>query len=95
MYTIFDTEAVLGVPADIRITDKSGRGGVAHWINLHLGLSEDEEVSKDHPGVQEILKRITDEYRDGRVTIMSDAEMAELVAEEIPELADKAGALLS
>ncbi|MHC4448125.1 MAG: hypothetical protein ACYSXF_10150, partial [Planctomycetota bacterium] len=95
MYSIFDTEAVLGVPPDIRITDKSGRGGIAHWINLHLGLAGEEEVGKDHPGVEGMLKRITEQYRLGRVTIMSNAEIAALVTEFIPELADKAGPLMA
>jgi isopropylmalate/homocitrate/citramalate synthase len=94
IYTIFDTEQILGVPPDIRITDKCGRAGIAYWINLHLELGGDALVSKDHPGVSEILKRVTDQYAQGRVTIMSDEEMARLVAEHIPELAARAGALL-
>jgi len=92
IYTIFHTEAVLGVSPDIRITDKSGRAGVAHWINLHLNLDGEDRVSKDHPGVIEIFRRITEQYDRGRVTIMSHEEMVELVAEYIPELAERARA---
>jgi len=95
IYTIFDTEALLGVPPDIRITDKCGRAGIAYWVNLHLELTGDQQVSKDHPGILEILNHITEQYKNGRVTIMSDAEMAQLVADYIPELADKAKSLLS
>jgi isopropylmalate/homocitrate/citramalate synthase len=94
IYTIFDTEALLGLPPDIRITDKCGRGGIAYWINLHLELDGDEQISKDHRGVLEILAKITEQYANGRVTIMSDREMVELVAEHIPELAEKAKALV-
>ncbi|MFO7956532.1 MAG: 2-isopropylmalate synthase [Candidatus Brocadiia bacterium] len=90
IYTIFDTEQVLGVPLDIRITDKSGRAGVAHWINLNLELSQEEEIAKDHPGVAEMFDRITEQYENGRVAIMSPEELLELVAEHIPELADRA-----
>ncbi len=95
MYTIFDTESILDVPFDVRITDKSGRGGVAHWVNLNLELSGEEKVSKDHPGVAEMVKAINQQYEEGRVAIMSSEELLELVAEHIPELAEKAENALS
>ncbi len=95
IYTIFDTQAVLGVPPDIRITDKSGRAGVAHWINLNLELDGEERIDKDHPGVAGMFNTITEQYENGRVAIMSDEEMVELVAEHIPELAERARAVLS
>ena len=47
------------------------------------------------PGVQAILDSITEQYARGRVAIMSEDEMAELVAQHIPALADRAKALLS
>jgi isopropylmalate/homocitrate/citramalate synthase len=93
IYTIFDTEALLGVPPDIRITDKCGRAGIAYWINRKLELADDQQVGKDAPGVLEILARITEQYRNGRITIMSDEEMVELVAECIPGLAERARAV--
>ncbi|MFW6189092.1 MAG: 2-isopropylmalate synthase [Planctomycetota bacterium] len=92
IYTIFDTESVLGVPPDVRITDKSGRAGVAYWVNLHLGLEGDEEVTKDHPGLVEMFDAITEQYENGRVTIMSPEELLDLVQEHIPDLAEKAEA---
>lgn len=95
IYTIFDTAAVLGVPPDIRITDKCGRAGIAYWMNLNLELEGESQISKDHPGVLEILERITEQYQRGRVTIMSDEEMLKLVAEHIPELSEKARSLPS
>ncbi len=94
IYTIFDTEALLGVPADIRITDKSGRAGVAHWINLNLEIEGEDRIDKNHPGVAAMFSKISEQYEDGRVAIMSDEEMAELLAEHIPELAERARALL-
>jgi len=93
IYTIFDTETILGLPPDIRITDKCGRAGIAYWINLHLELPDQQKVSKDHPGVLGMLAKITEEYKSGRVAIMSDQEMVDLVATHIPELAEKAKAL--
>ena len=90
IYTIFDTEKILGVPADVRITDKSGRAGVTHWINLNLGLAEPEKVDKDNAGLVAMFGRITQQYDDGRVTIMSKEELLDLIVENIPELADRA-----
>ncbi len=90
IYTIFDTDKILGVPPDVRITDKSGRAGVAYWVNLHLGLQGDDEITKDHEGLAEMFDAITRQYEDGRVTIMSTEELLELVAQYIPELAEKA-----
>jgi isopropylmalate/homocitrate/citramalate synthase len=95
IYTIFDTEAILGVPPDIRITDKCGRAGIAYWINLNLELEGDRRVDKDHPGVVAMLDRVTEQYNGGRITIMSDEELVSLVAECIPELAGQAESLLS
>jgi isopropylmalate/homocitrate/citramalate synthase len=92
IYTIFDTEKILGVRPDVRITDKSGRAGVAHWVNLNLGLLEERRVDKDHPGVGRMFARITEQYEQGRVTIMSSQELLELVTECIPALADEARA---
>ena len=94
MYSIFDTEAILGVPGDVRITDKSGHGGVAHWINTNLGLTGEQQVGKKHLGVVGMVAAIGAQYDEGRVTIMSRKELAALVAEHIPELAEQARAIL-
>ncbi|NLW50495.1 MAG: 2-isopropylmalate synthase [Candidatus Brocadiaceae bacterium] len=93
IYTIFDTEQVLGVPPDIRITDKCGRAGIVYWVNLHLALEGDRAVGKDHPGVQAILDNVTEQYARGRVTVMSEEEMFGLVAQHMPELADRIDAV--
>jgi isopropylmalate/homocitrate/citramalate synthase len=95
IYTIFDTEKILGVPPDIRITDKCGRAGIAYWVNLNLELPPERHVGKDHAGVGKMLEAVTEQYKAGRVAIMSDEEMFELVAAHIPELADEARERLS
>ena len=92
IYTIFDTEKILGVPPDVRITDKSGRAGVAHWINLNLALADGEKVDKDNPGLASMFALITEQYDAGRVTIMSKEELLDLITENIPELAERARA---
>ena len=93
IYTIFDTERILGVAPDVRITDKSGRAGVAHWINLNLELVDKGKIDKDHPGLAVMFDRITKQYDEGRVTIMSKEELLDLIVELIPELAERARAM--
>jgi len=93
IYTIFDTEKILNVPPDVRITDKSGRSGVAHWINLNLGLDGQDKIDKDNAGLVAMFQRITEQYDAGRVTIMSKEELLDLIVENIPELADRARAV--
>jgi isopropylmalate/homocitrate/citramalate synthase len=93
IYTIFDTESILGVPPGVMITDKSGLAGVAHWINVNLELKGKDQVDKDSPAVAEIFRRVAEQYDKGRVTIMSNKEMAELVAGCMPALAEKASTI--
>ncbi len=86
IYNIFDTKTLLGRPVPIIITDKSGRAGVAYWINTALKLPEERHVSKKHPAVGEIYAKIMKAYEDGRSTSFSNKEMNALVQRYMPEL---------
>lgn len=85
IYNIFDTSALLGRPVPIIITDKSGRAGVAYWINNSLSLPKERQVSKKHPAVGEIYERIMQAYEGGRSTSFSNKEMTTLVKRYMPE----------
>ena len=85
IYNIFDTELLLGKPVPIIITDKSGRAGVAYWINNHFRLTGDSVVSKSHPAVGEIQKVILAAYETGRNTSFSKKEMLNLTKRFMPE----------
>ncbi len=86
IYNIFDTTLLLGRPVPIVITDKSGRAGVAYWINHNLKLSgTPKEVSKKHPAVGKIYDDIMRAYENGRTTHFSYDEMQRLVHRYIPE----------
>ncbi len=87
IYNIFDTNRLLGRPVPIIITDKTGRAGVAYWINTNLGLDRERHVSKKHPAVGQIYDAIMAIYEEsGRTTSFSHAEMEALVQRFMPEL---------
>ena len=94
IYTIFDTEKLLGVRPGIRINDKSGGAGVAYWVNVTLQLEAEERVNKNEPGIARICDGIAEQYKQGRVAVMSDVELLELLTEHLPELADRARGLV-
>ena len=76
IYNIFDTTLLLGKPVPIIITDKSGRAGVAYWINHNLKLTgTPKEVTKKHPAVGKIYDDIMKAYENGRTTHFSHEEM--------------------
>ena len=87
IYNIFDTTRILGRPVPIIITDKSGRAGVAYWINHNLTLAgTPNEVSKKHPAVWRIYDAIMQTYEQGRTTHFSYEEMEKLARRYMPEL---------
>ncbi|MBE6442995.1 MAG: histone-lysine N-methyltransferase [Desulfovibrio desulfuricans] len=87
IYNIFDTSRLLGRPVPIIITDKSGRAGVAYWINANLNLPRERQVSKKHPAVGQIYDAVMAAYEStGRTTSFSHEEMEALVQRFMPEL---------
>ena len=83
---MFDTTRILGSPPKVNITDKSGTAGIAHWINTHLDIPNEEKVDKNHPTIAKIYDFIMRQYDEGRVTAISDKEMTACVKRNMPEL---------
>ncbi|MDA8344488.1 MAG: 2-isopropylmalate synthase [Thermaerobacter sp.] len=79
IYSIFDTGRLLGRPPGVLVTDKAGIAGVALWLERKLGLAAGS-VAKDHPAVECLHGWVEAQYRDGRVTAISDAELSERLA---------------
>ena len=86
IYNIFDTTKILNRPVSIAITDKSGKAGLAHWINNHYKLTDNDTVDKKHPGITRMYQHIVKEYDEGRMTTMSDEELVKLTQRFIPQL---------
>ncbi len=85
IYSIFDTSKILGRPARVNVTDKSGTAGIAHWVNSYLGLRPESALDKRHPGLAEINEWISEQYAEGRVTSISDEEMLMRARMHLPE----------
>lgn len=86
IYNIFDTRKILNRPMGIAVTDKSGVAGVAHWINTHFALGEDQKIDKRHPGVAKVYRSVMRAYDDGRTTALSNEEMERKVRKYMPQL---------
>lgn len=86
IYNIFDTTKILRRPIVTMITDKSGKAGIAHWINTRLSAKGKAIIDKRHPGVSKIHKWVTEQYDTGRVTGISHEEMEKMVRKFLPEL---------
>jgi isopropylmalate/homocitrate/citramalate synthase len=78
IYNPFDSGRLLGRPARVAITDKSGAAGLLMWIRDHRPALA-RGLTKQDERVRRLSEAVTDEYAAGRVTSLSDAEVGELV----------------
>ena len=85
IYNVFDTQSILNRPPDVAITDRSGLAGIAFWINTQLETPGGKKIDKSHPGVVKIKEWIDAQFAAGRVNVISDDEMLDLVKEHAPE----------
>ena len=88
IYNIFDTEKVLGVPAAVSISKTSGTAGIAYWINHHYKLPASECVTKRDEIVVKMKEYIDVLYAEGRITLMTDAELEEIFVSLSREIAE-------
>ena len=72
------------VPPRVSITDKSGVDGIALWVNAFLGLEGDSKLSKIK--VHKVARWVMDQYEThGRMSAITDDELAEQVKEHLPD----------
>ena len=77
IYNCFDTQKLLGRPAGVAITDKTGAAGIKHWFEARF----EAEIPKHDPRITRVKDIIDAEYAADRVSIISDDEMFEWVRE--------------
>jgi isopropylmalate/homocitrate/citramalate synthase len=90
IYNIFDTAQLLNRPPRVAITDKSGTDGVALWVNEFLGLKGEQRLSASK--IIKIQRWVMDQYeKEGRMSTITDEELAEQVKLNLPEHYQKHG----
>lgn len=89
IYNIFDTEKFLNRPVLVAVSNTSGLAGIAHWINTYFKLKEDRAVDKYHPVVARVKEWVDEEYESGRVTVITDDELIEVIHNSEKELGTK------
>ena len=86
IYNIFDTEKFLNRPVEVAVSNTSGAAGIAHWIDAHYRLSDDKKIDKNSELVTMIKVWVDKQYEEGRVTVLSDPELEEVVADACSRL---------
>ncbi|MBR2848231.1 MAG: 2-isopropylmalate synthase [Clostridia bacterium] len=81
IYNIFDTKTILNRDPSVMITKTSGLAGIAYWINTTYRLTDADKVDKRDPLVVAMKEWVDKEYEDGRLTILSNQELEEKIAE--------------
>ena len=79
IYNIFDTKKILNRAPLVAVSNVSGLAGIACWINNYYHLDGEAAVSKKHPVVTRIKEWVDKEYAAGRVTVISNKELCDLV----------------
>lgn len=79
IYNIFDTEKFLNRPVRVAISNTSGLAGIAHWINTYFQLRGERQVDKNCELVMMVKAWVDHQYEDGRVTVMTDEEMIQVI----------------
>lgn len=86
IYNIFDTDKILNRPVRVAISNTSGLAGIAHWINSYYRLKDQAAVGKDHPITIKVKEWVDSEYDNGRITVITDTELDNLVVQLQEEL---------
>ena len=79
IYNIFNTEKILNRPVGILIGQHSGAAGIAHWVNTHFRLKNEEQMSKQDALILLLKDEVDKEYASGRTTAFSDDELEKLL----------------
>lgn len=86
IYNIFDTEKFLNRPVLVAVSNTSGLAGIAHWINTYYKLTEEKQVKKNSELVAMVKAWVDHEYEGGRVTVLTDDELIQVIQESCDRL---------
>ena len=86
IYNIFNTEKFLKRPVLVAVSNTSGLAGIAHWINTYFALPEEKKVDKSSELVKEVKEWVDAEYEGGRITVITDAELLNIISKTCKKL---------
>ena len=86
IYNIFDTEKYLNRPVLCAVSNTSGLAGIAHWINTYYKLPSEKHLDKNCDLVKNIKVWVDDQYAAGRVTVLTDEELIQVIQRECDNL---------
>ncbi len=89
IYNIFDTEKFLHRPVLCAVSNTSGLAGIAHWINTYYRLKEERQVDKTSELVKNVKLWVDEQYAEGRVTVLTDHELVDVIDKECAKLGIK------
>ena len=81
IYNIFDTEKFLNRPVLVSVSNTSGLAGIAHWINTYYKLPAEKKLDKECELVKMVKTWVDHEYEEGRVTVITDDELTDVIAD--------------
>ena len=81
IYNIFDTEKFLNRPVLVSVSNRSGLAGIAHWINTYYKLPAEKKLDKECELVKMVKAWVDHEYEEGRVTVITDDELTDVIAD--------------
>ena len=81
IYNIFDTEKFLNRPVLVSVSNTSGLAGIAHWINTYYKLPAEKKLDKECELVKMVKAWVDHEYDEGRVTVITDDELTDVIAD--------------
>ena len=81
IYNIFDTEKFLNRPVLVSVSNTSGLAGIAHWINTYSKLPAEKKLDKECELVKMVKTWVDHEYDEGRVTVITDDELTDVIAD--------------
>lgn len=86
IYNIFDTGKFLNRPVLVAVSNTSGLAGIAHWINMYYKLTGERQVDKNSDLVRKVKEWVDIEYESGRVTVLTDEELVQVITDTCHEL---------
>ena len=89
IYNIFDTGKFLNRPPLVSVSNTSGLAGIAVWINAYYRLPQEKRYDKASPLVRLLKDWVDREYEDGRVTVLSDSELVDMIGRACEALGEQ------